>query len=400
MIAERYGEKLYMFEKRSGTTGVFSGRELDLLFDYVRTGERTAFVARLFDLRILAPDETASREAILAAGENSIPGDWPRFRALHVELTNRCPLACPQCYKGGGGTYDMRPETFEKLVDEAEGTGVFQIALGGGEPLAYAHLPAAVRLVGRTEMSVTLTTGGRGLTQRLLEDLTDAGLNHVQVSLNSLDREINALSRDGYDDATAALERLSANGVSFGINWTARQDNLSGFGDLVAFAAGLGADNVNILRYKPSGLEGFDDVALSPAQSLTLAGAIGRARGVKIKVDSAYSQLLCLLHGEGVDEEQCGCGAGRTFVAVTPEGAFKPCSHLRMETASESLATYAKSADLAAFLEAAGQLDDLCGSCLHGKRCGGCRAICERRYGRLDAGERECAGYVQILAGL
>lgn len=392
MIAKCEGETLLIFEKRTGMTAVFSGHELELLLGYAKTGDISPFIERLFDLGILLRHDE-HRAKLLSAVLNPVSAT---LSALHIELTSRCPLSCPQCYKGEAHAEDLPLETFTRLIAEAEALKIFQIALGGGEPLACPHIIQALEAVAATEMSVTVTTSGYGLDRICLEKLIEAGANHIQVSLNAADRHVNALSRDGYDCAMNALSLLAASGVSFGINWVARKDNLAFLEGVVTLAGRLGADNVNVLRYKHSPAEPYGDVALGADETRRLADFIAGVRGVGMKVDSAYSQLLCYLHGERIDRAQCGCGAGRSFIAVTSSGGFKPCSHLEQALRSETIAAYMKSDELRRFIDIGSSLAGECGTCVYRTFCGGCRAVCGMLDGSLAAGERECIAYRAI----
>lgn len=391
MIVKNVGGTLYIFEKTTGMTGTFSGGERDSLLAYARTGTQDAFIDRLFDLGILVDDYGLHRIRILEAG--TARADLPE--SLHIELTDRCPLSCFQCYKGmrKSGS-DMSFQYLRELVDEADRLGVFQLAFGGGEPLSYPRIVDAVALVGHTGMSATVTTSGAGLSAGLLRALRAAGLNHMQVSLNSLDAGVNARSRDGYDEAIAALDLLRQNALSFGINWTARRENIGAFAEIASYAADLGADNVNILRYKPSPGEDYDAAVPEDGELWRLACDIAACRlPVKIKVDSAFSQLLCYLHGERAHSIRCGCAAGTLFVAVTPFGRFKPCSHVEHVTTAGSIEAYLDSAERAAFLEIRNDPLDLCAACLHKPHCGGCAAICQKRYGAAYAREKSCIAF-------
>ena len=388
MIAKKYQGLLYIFEKINGMTAVFSGQELKLLTGYAETNKKTPFIRRLYDLGILA--DKNHRKIIKQALQDDV---GISLEALHVELTDNCPLACPQCYKNCYTANDMDFAIFEKLVRQAQQLKIFQIALGGGEPLVYHNIEEAVQLVAATQMAVSLTTGGYGLTECLIKKLITAGLNHMQVSLNSVDERINALSRDGYKHAIAAINLLSDSSLSFGINYVARQDNLDGFVKLADYAREKGADNVNVLRYKPANKEDFQRNALSIEQTQKLVETISRIKGIKGKIDSAYSQLLVYLYKDRTDPLRSGCGAGKNFLAVTPMGWFSPCSHLPLAKQSESISSYIASQELQDFQTAQNDLTNLCGQCLYRNLCGGCRAVCLALSGKIDSGEQHCLAF-------
>jgi pyrroloquinoline quinone biosynthesis protein E len=394
------GETLAVFEKKSGMTAEFSGAELLRLLSWCRSPGEDEFVRRLFRLGILT-DRGTDAPAVLRGYGRQREG---RPRALHIDVTDYCPLACPQCYRAGAraepagsngradagvcadgngqagvsGRTDMSLPGFAALIREAAGLDCFQIAVGGGEPLCHPRIEELIACAGRTEMAVSLTTSGAlppgARLPEKISGLREAGLNHIQVSLNGSTEETNRRSRDGYRQATALMQHLGGCGLSWGVNWTARADNLHELEALCALAADLGADNVNVLRYKPAGNEDYAGAALRGEEERALAARLRRVRGVRIKVDSAYSFLFRLLYGDA-PEIAAGCAAGTGFVSVTAAGAFKPCSHLADAFPAKGLRAYLRSRAYLDFLREKASPPGTCRLCRHARTCGGCRAI-------------------------
>lgn len=112
-------------------------------------------------------------------------------RRLHVELTNRCNFACEFCPEGSM----RRPRGImplpmvEHILSQAGREGVarqvhFHVM---GEPLLHPDLTEAVRLARRNGMEAWVTTNGSLLSPRLLQDLREAGLCHLTISLQTPD---------------------------------------------------------------------------------------------------------------------------------------------------------------------------------------------------------------------
>jgi pyrroloquinoline quinone biosynthesis protein E len=62
------------------------------------------------------------------------------------------------------------------------GDPVLQVHLSGGEPTARGDLAAIVRGCAGTGLYSNLITAGAGVTRERLQELADAGLDHVQLS--------------------------------------------------------------------------------------------------------------------------------------------------------------------------------------------------------------------------
>ena len=149
---------------------------------------------------------------------------------LRVSLTDRCNLRCAYCMPPEGLQWLPKPEL---LTDEEISRlvaiavcrlGVTEVRFTGGEPLLRPGLPdlvaAAVGLTPRPKVS--LTTNGIGL-DRLAPRLADAGLDRINVSLDTLSAERFArlTHRDRHADvmrglaaaATAGLRPVKINAV-------------------------------------------------------------------------------------------------------------------------------------------------------------------------------------------
>src|SRR4051794_22200352 len=139
----------------------------------------------------------------------------PRPLGLLAELTHRCPLGCPYC--SNPLALDRRPDeldtaTWARVFREAAALGVLQVHLSGGEPAARRDLvdiTAAARAAG---LYTNLITSGVGVTAKLLGALAEAGLDHVQVSIQDSD-EGSADHIAGYEGAYARKRALAADVV-------------------------------------------------------------------------------------------------------------------------------------------------------------------------------------------
>ncbi len=141
---------------------------------------------------------------------------------LRVSLTDRCNLRCQYCMPAEG--LDWMP-TEETLTDDelirlirigVEQLGVRDVRFTGGEPLLRRGLPAIIAAT--KAMSPTprtaITSNGLGL-QRTAQALADAGLDRVNVSLDTTDPAVfeRITRRDRLDDVLAGLEAAAAAGL-------------------------------------------------------------------------------------------------------------------------------------------------------------------------------------------
>lgn len=381
---------LLLWDKRTAGTAYVSGEELGAVAAWVERGVEGGFIQRLKGLGVLAEDAKEElRAAIVEAGRRKAPlRSFCAPESLHIELTTRCPLRCPQCYKGHGKATDLPWSRLREVIAQADDMQVFQMALGGGEPMTYPHLLEAVEEIAGRGMSCSITTSGAGLTRKALARLMAAGLDHVQVSLNGSTAPIHSFSREGFETGVEALRMLMDAGLSHGVNWVARRDNVEDVPAVISLAKGFEAGNINILRYKPSPAEAYEDVKLTSKKMHALKEIPRDTKGIAVKVDAAFSNLLCMLSGR--PGAFGGCGAGRRFVVLDAQGRFRPCSHVALAESTRSLSAYwTQSAHLALFREVEDRISEPCSGCSFLKGCRGCRAIAAAT-GDFFAGDGEC----------
>ena len=381
---------LLIWNMKHARTAYISGQELIALERWTE-GQANGFSDRLKKLEIIHDeDRPAIKEAIAeAAHKKAPPHSFCAPESLHIELTSQCPLNCPQCYK----IHSKEEHSLEFLldvIDQADKMNVFQLALGGGEPLVYGHLLSVIGEISKCGMASSITTSGYGLDQDLLAKLQKAGLNHIQISLNGSQEEIHSRSREGFEYAINALKLSANSGISFGVNYVARMDNIDDLPNLIAMAKNYRTHNINLLRYKPSCKEKYAELDLNPEKMALLATTIRNTRGINIKVDSAFSNLLCHLNNKA--GQFSGCGAGRRFLALDAEGCYRPCSHVNMKEPKNSrlAEVWNHSPNLAMFRLIPEKITEPCKTCKNLFGCYGCRAIVLSQGDDFFSGDESC----------
>lgn len=142
---------------------------------------------------------------------------------LRVSLTDRCNLRCTYCMPADGLKWLpkldlLTADELTRLVRIAvTRLGVTNVRFTGGEPLVAPNLDEVVAATAALQPrpSIALTTNGIGLADRA-SALAGAGLDRVNVSLDSLDRERFAAitRRDRLDDVTAGLAAAREAGLT------------------------------------------------------------------------------------------------------------------------------------------------------------------------------------------
>ena len=123
-----------------------------------------------------------------------------QIRDLRISVTDRCNFRCPYCMPAEvyGEKYEFLPrphilsfEEIERLTRLFARIGVSKVRITGGEPLVRANLPDLVSKLCVIDGidDVALTTNGY-LLENNAQELINAGLNRLTISLDSIDPEV------------------------------------------------------------------------------------------------------------------------------------------------------------------------------------------------------------------
>src|SRR4029078_12072065 len=140
------------------------------------------------------------------------PQRAPKPLGLLAELTHRCPLGCPYCFNPlalASRADELAAGSWSRVFKEAAALGVLHVHLSGGEPGARHDLIDIAANAREAGLYTKRITSGGGITTRTMRDLWEAGLDHVQVSIQDAD----AVSADriaGYRGAVQRKDALAA----------------------------------------------------------------------------------------------------------------------------------------------------------------------------------------------
>ena len=249
---------------------------------------------------------------------------------LLAELTHRCPLGCPYC----SNPLDLEQRQDElptadwlRVFDEAAALGIHQVHLSGGEPASRRDLVEIVTHCASLGLYTNLITSGIGVTPKLIGALWDAGLDHIQLSIQDTEDE-SADRIAGYSGAAARKRQVAAEVVRAGfpltVNAVIHRANVSRAGAMVDFAIALGARRVEIAHTQYYGWAKTNRAALMPAREEALE-AIREIERLK----AAHAGTIVVDHVipdyHATYPKACMGGWGRRTLNVTPHGKVLPC---------------------------------------------------------------------------
>ena len=140
---------------------------------------------------------------------------------LRISLTDKCSLRCTYCMPAEGLAWLSRTERLSddemlRLAELFVSLGVRTIRLTGGEPLVHPTLVSVVARLAALQPrpEIALTTNGVSL-ERSARALTEAGLDRINVSIDTLDRArfADLTRRDRLDDVLRGVAAAAAAGL-------------------------------------------------------------------------------------------------------------------------------------------------------------------------------------------
>src|SRR5437016_7762526 len=104
---------------------------------------------------------------------------------VHIIPMRQCNLACAYCNEFDDFSRPVPLEEMKKRLDILADMGTSIITISGGEPLLHPGLDEIIRHIRRRGMIAGMITNGFLLTQKRIEELNRAGLEHLQISIDN-----------------------------------------------------------------------------------------------------------------------------------------------------------------------------------------------------------------------
>jgi radical SAM protein with 4Fe4S-binding SPASM domain len=260
---------------------------------------------------------------------------------LDLALTYRCNNDCAHCYNvehpsqlPSGTGLELRSELstsdWKRIIDKAWQLGIPHIIFTGGEPTLRADLPELIGYAERNGQITGLNTNARRLSDaHYVETLVAAGLDHVQITLESGQAEIHdrmVRAPGAFPQTVKGLKNALASPLYVMTNTTMLRTNVHTIPGTLDFLAETGVPTIglNALIYAGRGREVGTGLAES---ELTALLEVARQ-----KTESSGQRLIwytptqyCNFDPMMLDLGVKGCTAALYNMCVEPDGNVLPC---------------------------------------------------------------------------
>ncbi|BAN48860.1 pyrroloquinoline quinone biosynthesis protein PqqE [Metapseudomonas resinovorans] len=256
---------------------------------------------------------------------------------LLAELTYRCPLQCPYCSNPLDFAQQGEELTTAQWIEvfrQARELGAAQLGFSGGEPLVRQDLEELIRAARELGYYTNLITSGIGLTEARLTAFKDAGLDHIQVSFQAADEEVNNLlagSRKAFAQKLAMARAVKAQGYPMVLNFVTHRHNIDSIERIIELCIELEADFVELATCQFYGWAELNRAGLLPTRAqLERAERITNEYREKLAAEKHPCKLI-FVTPDYYEERPKACmnGWGNLFLDITPDGTALPCHSAR-----------------------------------------------------------------------
>jgi PqqA peptide cyclase len=297
------------------------------IYDGVCQEDVADLLADLVRRRLVALDGTGAAAAVSTCAGTALDGALPI--GMLAELTYRCPLQCTYC----SNPVELRRYRAElataawcDVLEQARRLGVLQVHFSGGEPLLRRDLVELVAAASRLGLYTNLVTSGVPLAGERLSRLVDAGLDHVQLSIQD-DRPVAADRMAGiaaYERKIDVAKQVRDAGLALTVNVVLHAGNVGRIEAIAELAAGLGADRLELAHTQYYGWGLRNRATLLPG-----AEQVARAGEAAAAVHRRYGAAMEIVYVEpdqvSGQPKPCMNGWGSRQFVVNPVGTVLPC---------------------------------------------------------------------------
>ena len=298
---------------------------------------------------------------------------------MDLALTYRCNNACPHCYNARSRSYpELGTQDWKAILDRLWATGIPHVVFTGGESTLRDDLPELIAHAESLGQISGLNTNGRRLSDpNYLNQLVQAGLDHVQITVESHDPPIHdtmVAKRGALVQTIDGLENALDSPLYVMTNTTLLKENSVALEGTLKFFATVGVPTVglNALIYSGGGVTvgtGLHENELPPL--LEMARQLTEAKGQRLVwyTPTQYCNFDPMQLELGVK----GCTAALYNMCVEPDGRVIPCQSYYepvgslLEDSWDSIWNH----DLCISLRERRNVPDKCHDCALLQECGG-----------------------------
>ncbi len=250
---------------------------------------------------------------------------------MDLALTYRCNNDCAHCYNARSRQFpEMSSAAWKQVLDRTWQIGIPHVVFTGGEPTLRDDLPELIAHAQSNGQITGLNTNGRRLSDTAyVHELARAGLDHVQITLESHNPAIHdsmVCAKGAWRQTVAGIKNCLDSPLYVMTNTTMLQENSPSMRETLNYLAELGVPTVglNALIYSGRGEKvgaGLPESELEPLLKLARQLTEAHAQRLIWYTPTEYCHFDPMQLELGVK----GCTAALYNMCVEPDGNVLPC---------------------------------------------------------------------------
>jgi radical SAM protein with 4Fe4S-binding SPASM domain len=342
-------------------------------------------------------------------------------------FTRQCNLRCKHCYENAGpkpAPDELTTEEAKQAIDEFANAGVVALSFSGGEPLARKDFFEVAKYAAEKEFYVSVASNGVLITEEVAQKMKEAGVQYVEISLDGFEKthdEFRGIA-GAWKRAVEGIKNCVEVGLDTCVATTATHYNLKEIPELVKFIekdlhakrfivfnfipVSRGKEIVNqdltptereeLLEFLYSKLIGnnskLDTFSTAPQYAVT---SYKFAFGPVVATHFTNRVAMEMLKGrtKSLTEFIGGCGAGRLYCGIEPNGDIEPCVFIPIKLGNireQRLVDVWRNSPILKQIRNRDAFEG-CGECEYKYICGGCRARAYAYFNNLQGPDPACS---------
>jgi len=342
-------------------------------------------------------------------------------------FTKQCNLRCKHCYENAGpkpAPDELTTEEAKRAIDEFAKAGVVALSFSGGEPLARKDFFEVAEYAAEKEFYVSVATNGTLITEKIAEKMRDVGVQYVEISLDGFEKTHDQFRgiQGAWKRAVEGIKNCVKAGLDTGVATTATHYNLKEIPQLAEFIEKeLHARRLIVFNFIPvnRGREIMDQDLTPKEREELLDFLYSKLIDSDRKLDTfstapqyavtsykfAFGPVVAthftnraameMLKGrtKSLTEFIGGCGAGRLYCGMEPNGDIEPCVFIPIKVGNIREQSLVKIWRESPILRQIRNRDVFkgCGECEYKYICGGCRARAYAYFNDLQGPDPGCS---------
>jgi len=342
-------------------------------------------------------------------------------------FTKQCNLRCKHCYENAGpkpAPDELTTEEGKKAIDEFAEAGVVALSFSGGEPLMRKDFFEVAKYAADKEFYVSVATNGTLITEKIAQKMKDAGVQYAEISLDGFEKthdEFRGIP-GVWRRSVEGIKNCVKVGLDTGVATTATRYNLKEIPKLAEFVEkDLHARRFIVFNFIPvsRGKEiisqdltpkereelldflysklidtncKLDAFSTAPQYAVT---SFKYAFGPVVPTHFTNKAAMETLQGrtKSLTEFIGGCGAGRLYCGMEPNGDIEPCVFIPIKVGNireERLVDIWRNSPVLKKIRNRDVFKG-CGECEYKNICGGCRARAYAYFNDLQGPDPGCS---------